>query len=87
MRKRMSDDLMAAWEAALAAAERHVKMATQLQKDGLEMMMAAKNEEDVRKSRLRAKEGRQSLAMGVQMERSAYDTVLALQRNKPRVRR
>lgn len=72
--------IIVVWENAVAASERHLKIAAQLQRDGLEAMREAKQSRD---------EGAERNAMailetGVSIERTAYGELLTLHRSKPR---
>lgn len=72
--------ILTVWQAAVDAAERHLKIAAQLQRDALQGMAAARTEGDAPRDWLRA------LEMGVTIERAAHTELLTLHRNKPRQR-
>lgn len=80
MRVEDYERVIAVWQESVAACERHLKMAAQLQKDGLEMMVRGKKDDDAKLAR----SGRQTMAEGVRMEQATNRELLALQRNKPR---
>ena len=66
--------MLKVWQDAVAASERHLKIAAQLQRAGLETLKGEGKEEDAYKP----------LEAGVAMERAAYKELISLHFNKPR---
>jgi hypothetical protein len=82
MIKQTSDEQLEAWRGAVAASEKHLKIAAQLQRDGLEALQMLRAEKGADKTKLR--EARAMLALGVTMEKDAHTHLLMLYRTKPR---
>lgn len=74
--------VMEVWQASVTACERHLKMAAQLQTDGLRMMQQGRDNGDAKV----AADGRRTLMMGVDMEQKTNRELLSLNRNKPKIR-
>lgn len=77
----MNDERLVDWQAAVEAARKHIKLAGQLQHDGVEGIKRIRAGQG---SVLSLKECHQSVGLGVRMERGAYQNLLYLHRVKPK---
>lgn len=90
------DEQLAAWQAALAAAQKHIQLGQSLQLKGMTLLNSIPMAADGKKVDL-AKEGvdparlvqqaTAAIERGSRIEREGHDKVLALYQQKPQTRR
>ncbi|MBK8434504.1 MAG: hypothetical protein IPL28_25850 [Chloroflexi bacterium] len=83
MTSQHTPELLAVWQAAVDACQRHLKIAAELQKEGLMGLKMARAQEATAAD---VKMWRGMLADGVRMERAANGELLLLHKTRPRVK-